>query len=173
MVLSTIDDAAPGADPFFERTLRSFCLNRQILGGRFRFCSNSEALLRLADAAYSGLPEHRLPHDCPDFDIELRLVNRQSAPPVTGPPPVAMQSAAGLICGVMDAANYVVLAPQQRRALIVAADDMLGSPYHLRYELLEFAVFVLASRALNLVPLHGACVGRQGRGVLDPVRVRG
>jgi len=49
---------------------------------------------------------------------------------------------------------------------VVASADMLKCPYHLRYELIEFAVFVLATRAQGLVPLHGACVGRQGRGVL-------
>jgi hypothetical protein len=66
----------------------------------------------------------------------------------------------------MDAANYVVLDPAQRQALVVASDDMLLRPYHLRYELIEFAVFTLATRGLGLVPLHGACVGRDGRGVL-------
>ena len=82
------------------------------------------------------------------------------------PPPVMMQSGGGLLCGVMDAANYAVIAPEQYRALVVASEDMLTSPYHLRYELIEFAVFILAARALGLVPLHGACVGYQGRGVL-------
>jgi energy-coupling factor transporter ATP-binding protein EcfA2 len=43
---------------------------------------------------------------------------------------------------------------------------MLRFPYHTRYELIEFAVFTLASRVQGLVPLHGACVGRAGRGVL-------
>ena len=52
-----------------------------------------------------------------------------------------VQSGAGLICGVMDASNYVVLDPVQRRALVVASEDMLLWPYHLRYELIEFAVF--------------------------------
>ncbi|HVX05043.1 MAG TPA: hypothetical protein VHA71_07980 [Rhodanobacteraceae bacterium] len=46
------------------------------------------------------------------------------------------------------------------------SDDMLQHAYHLRCELIEFAVFVLATRAIGLVPLHGACVGRRGRGVL-------
>jgi len=77
-----------------------------------------------------------------------------------------MQSGAGLLCGVMDASNYVVLAPAQRQALVVASADMLERPYHLRYELIEFAVFTLATRGLGLVPLHGACVGRHGRGIL-------
>jgi energy-coupling factor transporter ATP-binding protein EcfA2 len=43
---------------------------------------------------------------------------------------------------------------------------MLHHDYHLRYELLEFAVITLAVRALGLVPLHAACVSIRGRGVL-------
>src|SRR3546814_9900836 len=43
---------------------------------------------------------------------------------------------------------------------------MLDWPYHLRYELIEFAVFLLAARCQGLVPLHVACVGRGGRGIL-------
>jgi hypothetical protein len=38
--------------------------------------------------------------------------------------------------------------------------------YHTRYELIEFAVFSLASRSQGLVSLHAACVGRAGRGIL-------
>jgi hypothetical protein len=43
---------------------------------------------------------------------------------------------------------------------------MLRFPYHARYALIEFAVYVLAIRALYLLPLHSACVGRKGRGLL-------
>jgi hypothetical protein len=43
---------------------------------------------------------------------------------------------------------------------------MLRFPYHTRYELIEFAVFTLAARAQALVPLHAACVGAGGRGLL-------
>src|SRR5258708_36266490 len=43
---------------------------------------------------------------------------------------------------------------------------MLRFPYHTRYEVIEFAVFTLASRAQRLVPLHAACVGLDGRGIL-------
>jgi energy-coupling factor transporter ATP-binding protein EcfA2 len=43
---------------------------------------------------------------------------------------------------------------------------MMRFPYHTRYELIEFAVFTLAARVQRLVALHGACVGRAGRGVL-------
>ncbi|OOG56921.1 serine kinase [Rhodanobacter sp. C03] len=156
-----------GADPFCERSIgRRISVCRQILGGCFRFESTSEALLDLVEAAYGGLPSHHLPTGAPEFRIELRLLPRQVSPNTDEPPPVRVQSGAGLLCGVMDAENYVVLAPEQHHALVVSSEDMLGHPYHLRYELIEFAVFTLATRGLGLVPLHGACVGWQGRGIL-------
>jgi energy-coupling factor transporter ATP-binding protein EcfA2 len=139
---------------------------KQILGGHFRFESTSQALLHLVEVAYGGLPQHQLPMATPEFHIELRLLPHQASSGASEPPPVVQQSGAGLLCGVMDASNYVVLAPEQHRALVVASEDMLSHPYHLRYELIEFAVFTLATRGLGLVPLHGACVGRHGRGIL-------
>jgi len=163
---STGHGAGTDADPFGERSVGGRVVRRQILGGRFRFESASEALLQQVEAAYGGLPQHRLAMAVPEFRIELRLSPPRVSPPVDEPPPVQMQSGAGLICGVMDASNYVVLAPAQQQALVVASADMLERPYHLRYELIEFAVFTLATRGQGLVPLHGACVGRQGRGVL-------
>lgn len=66
----------------------------------------------------------------------------------------------------MDACNYLMLSVPQRRAMLVVSEDMLAHAYHVRYELIEFAVFLLAARGLGLVPLHGACVGRRGRSVL-------
>lgn len=154
------------ADPFRERIARRACPRRRILGADVRFDSDDEALLALADAAYDGLPEHRLALDVPELRIDLRLARRDHA--ATGrPPPVRMQAGTDLLCGVMDACNYAVIAPARREALVVASEDMLQRhPYHVRYELIEFAVFVLAARALSLVPLHGACIGRDGRGVL-------
>lgn len=154
------------ADPFGERCSRHLSVHKQLLGGHFRFESTSDALLDLVEAAYDGLPPQHLPIVAPDFRIELRLVPGRACSNTGEPPPVQMQSGAGLLCGVMDASNYVVVMPALRRALVVASEDMLGFPYHLRYELIEFAVFILATRGLGLVPLHAACVGREGRGVL-------
>ena len=139
---------------------------KQLLGGRFRFESDHAPLLDLVEAAYGGLPRHCLPDAGPEFRIELRLVEERVLPAGTEPAPVRIHSGADLLCGVVDASNYVVIAPGQRRALVVASEDMLGFAYHLRYELIEFAVFLLAARGLGLVPLHGACIGRHGRGVL-------
>ena len=154
------------ADPFRERSGPMYSVRKEILGGDFRFDSASSALLQVVETAYAGLPPHRLPGTVPEFRIELRLLPRCALPQRTEPLPVRMQSGNGLLCGVMDASNYVVLAPEQRQALVVASENMLDRPYHLRYELVEFAVFTLATRGLGLVPLHAACVGRLGRGVL-------
>ena len=154
------------ADPFGEGPRASRSLHKQILGGNFHFESTSDDLLDLVEAAYGDLPAHRFAAAAPGFHIELRLVPRPGSPAPGEPPPVQMQSGAGLLCGVMDASNYVILAPGQGGALVVASEDMLSHPYHVRYELLEFAVFTLATRGLGLVPLHAACVGRHGRGIL-------
>jgi hypothetical protein len=153
------------ADPFREQSRQPFSARKQILGGRFLFESNSVALLHVVEQAYGGLPPHQLPVPAQEFRIELRLVLRGASNAIE-PPPVRTQSGAGMLCGVMDACNYTVLFPAQNRALVVASQDMLARPYHLRYELIEFAVFTLATRGLGMVALHGACVGRNGRGVL-------
>lgn len=152
-------------DPFLERTPEWRSMDVHVLGGHFHFRSDSSALLDVVAMAYAGLPAHVLPVTAPRFQIELRLAPAD-ADASDEPPPVRMQSGAGFLCGVMDANNYVVLFPEQRRALVVASADQLARPYHLRYELIEFAVFTLATRALSLAPLHGACVGWHGRAAL-------
>lgn len=135
------------------------------MGGRFRFRSGSEALLGVVETAYGGHARHCFAQDGPELDVELRLLPR--AGPLGGePPPVRARLDDALVYGIMDDHNYVVVSPGHRRARVVASADMLHRRYHLRYELLEFAVFLLAARSQCLVPLHGACVGRDGRGVL-------
>lgn len=165
MALSNQHDIA-ATDPFEERVALPLTMRKDILGGRFHFDSASEALLDLVEAAYGGLPAQRRYAAPPMFRIELRLVPRQSERATGEPPGVRTQSGAGVLCGVMDRSNYVVVSPGQRHALVVVSEDMLEHPYHVRYELIEFAVFLLAARGMDLVPLHGACVGREGRGVL-------
>jgi hypothetical protein len=138
-----------------------------LLGSRVEFKSNSGALLRLVDAAYQNLPRHRLAPRAPHLRITLWL----SAPAAAGaasrePPPLQLLSGAGLVGAATAASNFLMLAPEQHAAVVVVSPDMLRFPYHTRYELIEFAVFTLATRVQRLVPLHGACVGKRGRGIL-------
>jgi hypothetical protein len=66
----------------------------------------------------------------------------------------------------MQGAGFVTLNPRERTGLIVVPRNLLRYAYHVRYELLEFAVYVLAGRVQQLVPLHAACVGQGDRGLL-------
>jgi hypothetical protein len=152
-------------DPFQERVPDSLREELQLFGSPFQFDSHSHELMQLVRAAFLGLPQHKLlPGE--RCQIRLRLISRKRPTATPEPPPMRMHSGPGLLSGMMDAENFVVLAPIEHTALVVVSKDMLRFPYHVRYELIEFAAFTLASRALGLVPLHAACVGRSGRGLL-------
>lgn len=135
------------------------------MGAHFCFRSDSEALLDVVATAYGGLSGHRFPRAGPELDVELRLLPRGK--PASGqPPPVRARLGGATAYAIIDRNNYVLVSFQGRRARVVASADLLDRPYRLRYELIEFAVFLLAARCQRLVPLHAACVGRGGRGVL-------
>jgi hypothetical protein len=162
--------AEPPADPFGERRRSGLRERFQLMGGQFQFETDSPPLAHIVRTAYSRLPSHKLSGTAPRFLVRLALAAAQrarSVMPTAGEPPRMRSFAAGgILSGAMETANFVALAPQQRSALVVVSREMLGFPYHVRYEMLEFAVYVLASRAQGLVPLHAACVGRGGRGIL-------
>jgi hypothetical protein len=77
-----------------------------------------------------------------------------------------MFAGAGLLVGAAASSGLVFISPREKAALVALPAELLRFPYHVRYELIEFAVFTLASRVQGLVPLHAACVGRGGRGLL-------
>jgi hypothetical protein len=156
------------ADPFGERAGATPHRDLQLLGGRFRFDSNSPRGLRLVDAAFEGLPRHRLSAISPRLRVRVLLRSPERTRPRgrAEPPPLGMFSGAGLLGGATDRSDFVVLSPEERSALVVLSESMMGFPYHARYELIEFAVFTLAARVQRLVSLHAACIGRAGRGVL-------
>ena len=160
--LTTVDPR----DPFGEHSPLPFRKRMHVLGGRFEFASNSRRLLRLAERAYAGLPRHRLSENVPRFHLELRLTSGERFAGLSEPPAMRTQGGGGLLCGIVDAANFAVVCPETRTGLVAVSRELLRFPYHARYELLEFAVFTLASRAQNLAPLHGGCVGLNGTGVL-------
>lgn len=150
----------PGPAPF------PLVANKQVLGGLFRFESNSRDLISLVDAAYGGLPSQTFPNVTAEFQVEMHLVPRRANSWAVEPPAPRIRQEGTQLHADIDASNYVVIDPECRRARVVASEDMLQHAYHLRCELIEFAVFILATRGIGLVPLHGACVGRHGRGLL-------
>jgi hypothetical protein len=154
------------SDPFAERSSNLLRERMQLLGCRVEFESNSEELLRLVRDAYAGLPPQRFAAVAPQLKVRLLLTADTPVHSPSEPPPLAMVAGAGFLGGATASSNFVVLSPAQRTALLVVSATMLRFPYHTRYELIEFAVFTLAARVQQLVPLHAACVGRHGRGVL-------
>jgi hypothetical protein len=137
------------------------------MGGLFEFETNSAELLELVRSAYAGLPRQRLGAATPRFRVTLMLApEHQAAPPTDEPDAPALHAGAGFLCGVAGASTFVTMFPEQRAALVVVSRDMLAHAYHVRYELIEFAVFTLATRAQGLAPLHAACVGLKRRGLV-------
>jgi len=172
-VIRASDDIA--IDPFRERPDGLLRLHRQVLGGAFEFASESPELMRLVRWAYDDLPAHRLSASPARMAVRLVLGGRSRgrgrprgvrAPGMREPAPFAMLSGPGLLCGAGDDATIAVMSAAQRAALIVVAPELLRFPYHVRYELIELAVFTLAARVQGLMPLHAACVGRGRRGLL-------
>jgi hypothetical protein len=162
--------AAPPPDPFGERRRVAFRERLQLLGGRFDFETESVRLLRIVRLAYARLPPHELAEAAPR--LRVRLVLTSSARPRRGrraesePPPVKALSGGGILCGATERASFVALTVPQGAALVVVSQDLLRYPYHVRYELLEFAVYVLAARVQGLAPLHAGCVGLRNQGIL-------
>jgi energy-coupling factor transporter ATP-binding protein EcfA2 len=163
--------AAPPPDPFGERRRAAWSVRLQLLGGRFEFETDSRALLRIVHSAYARLPAHRLTAVAPRFRVRLVLgpaapAGAAAAMHAADPSPVWPLSGGGMLCGALQSATFAALNPEQGSALIVVSRDMLRHAYHIRYELLEFAVYVLAARGQGLVPLHAACLGQRGEGLL-------
>lgn len=159
-------DSEIQADPFGERSAPLIRCRLQLLGSRVLFESNDRALLRLVDCAFAGLPRHRLAAWVPDLRIRILLSDHEHAASRVEPASLGLISAGGLLGGATDSSNFVVLSPRERTALIVVSPSMMRYPYHIRYELIEFAVFALAARVQRLVSLHAACVGIGRQGVL-------
>lgn len=153
-------------DPFGERTDCSLRMRAEVLGSVFQFESNDRSLLHLAESVYEDLPVHAFSHEPPHFRIRLLLSDDAGPPTGEEAPPVRLHSGGGLLCGTMDAANFAVLSPELRTGLVVVSRNMLRHAHAVRYELIEFAIYTLASRTQQLVSLHAACIGRNQQGLL-------
>jgi hypothetical protein len=154
------------ADPFLERAPRLERGPLQLLGSRFHFQSNSEALLRIVDSAYGGVPPHKLSAVVPRMRIGLQLSSSKPRHKRSEPQPLQLLSGAEFVGGATGSSTFVLMDAAARSAFVNVPAQMLRFPYHIRYELIEFAVFTLATRVQGLIPLHGACVAKGPRGVV-------
>jgi energy-coupling factor transporter ATP-binding protein EcfA2 len=162
-----VSERRTAADPFGERETAGLRARLNVLGGVFTVESTDAAALQLAVDAFGGLPRHRLERKPRRF--RLRLVIADDPPARrrgAGPPRPTLAGGDGLLCATVDAGNFAVVHAESSSALVCISPRMLRYPYHARYELIELAAVTLASRAQSLVPLHAACVGARGLGVL-------
>jgi hypothetical protein len=157
--------AAIPRDPFGERRTGGARHRATLLGVGCEF-HGPRRLLALVDQACGRLPAQRLPGVTPACRIDLRLVPGGRDFGALGPPAVRAASGAGLLTGIVDADNHVIICPELRRASIAISESQLARPYHARYELIEFALLTLLARVRGLMPLHAACVGDGSRGLL-------
>lgn len=151
-------------DPFREQGLRPRRWRTRVLGAPFEFSSNSPELLAIARDAFADVPRHRLAR--PARTLRVALVRTPGAASWKTPPRPSLSSGAGLLCSHVDARNFVVVDPGAARALVQVSDALLRDPRLVRYEFIELAALTLALREQGLVPLHAACVGTNGRGLL-------
>jgi hypothetical protein len=141
---------------------------RQVLGSRIEFESDSRELLDLVDHAYGRLPAHAFKSRTPELRIRLELLApgaTRARGPGAEPEPLLLFSHGGTLSGT-NRRSFVTIIPAQRAAIVAIDSAALEFPYHVRYELIEFAVYTLATRVQGLIPLHAAGVGRKHRGVL-------
>jgi hypothetical protein len=165
---STADE--PTADPFGERRRPRYRMRARILGAEFHFLSEQPELLQLAKLAYAGLPAQLLPGPVQRFTVRL-VLGEMPRPLGRGrgasqPPRVQPFAGGGIVGGALGGSSLVGVSVAQGSGLVVVAPALLRFPYHVRYELIEFAVYCLAARAQRLVPLHAACVAGQAGAAL-------
>ena len=148
--------SASGSGCAIERAAR-------VLGGEFHFESAERQLLQLVERAYAGLPAQRFAAAAPRFTVRLVLGQARGRRRRAEPAAVQPLAAGALVGGALAGSSFMSISATARAGLIVVAPELLRFPYHLRYELIEFAVYCLAARAQQLVPLHAACIaGRRG-----------
>ncbi|HTU61598.1 MAG TPA: hypothetical protein VMF89_24250, partial [Polyangiales bacterium] len=163
MSLNVVASDVPSADPFGEQQQPTLQQQVQVLGGQFAFETNSPQLLEIVNHAYRGLPPQVFSQTPPRFTVRLFLTPAACTNEL---PQVRPLAGDGLLCGSLDESSFAIIDPLRRSALLVVSEHLLQFPYHVRYELVEFAVYTLAARSQGLVPLHAACIGRNGRGIL-------
>ncbi len=153
-------------DPFRERGARARRLQFRMLGARFEFESTSATLLGVAESAYAGLPTHGWGRGQVRCRIALVLTPGKPTHSRSEPRPTRLFSAGRTLCAVADESTFVTVSPEDRSAIVAVSPRMLEFEYHLRYELIDLAVYLLAARCRGLIPLHSACLSVRDRAAL-------
>ena len=155
------------SDPFGEQSSLMSRGPLQLLGGRFQFESNSRELLQLVDSAYAGLPRHRLLPVAPRMRVRLLLSSLPGTSSRRRSEPPPWQCCPDLVFW-RRAAFVRLRRPGTRGAIGAGGRVAADAPFPLSHSLRVDRIRGVHScgTVQGLVPLHAACVGRGGRGVL-------
>lgn len=154
----------PSNDPFGERKRAVYRWSSDCLGARMHFSTDDATLMSIVRSAYADLPAQLL---SPRKNLHMHLISVPRAGSQREQTPPILPCAAGpLLAGVVGGSSFITVDPRGRHALVAVAQPLLRFARQIRYELIEFAGYLLAARSQTLVPLHAACFGVGRRGLL-------
>jgi hypothetical protein len=147
------------ADPLLEDVPMPYCVMLHALGVPVEFQSNHRLLIELAEEAYRGLPAAIGETSSP---LHVRLLVNDDLPKSAFdlPPLPMMYSHGDTVIVAMSQADMGFGSLSQGRAMVTISPAMAQFPYNVRYELIEFVVYRLATYRLGAVGLHAACVAK-------------
>ena len=130
------------------------------MGFAVEVLTNSEQVLTAAEASW-GFWKHSNFAE-PSLQMEIAVTGQGRG---TSPPAPIYRGRRNIVSLVADAENYAVCDQNQGFAFAWLNEDALADAHYLRYHFLEGMVLTMLA-ARRVLPLHAACVERDGKGVL-------
>jgi hypothetical protein len=140
-----------------------------VLGVPIQFASNVGWLVQQAQQAFAGLPSLVASNALDSRSApSVRMIGHDDLPPSRfdePPPPMLYGDEHAYVSAMTPCdASYVNLSAG--RALITVSPALARFPYHVRYELIEFAAYRLAAHRLGAIGMHAGCVARGASSLL-------
>jgi hypothetical protein len=148
------------ANPWLRDVAMPYRAALNVLGTPTAFESNRRWLLRLAEHAYAGLPSCGEAGDHPQVGVRLLANDDQPAAAWPAPPAAHIHADDAVVGAVFGPGDAAFCVPELGRALVTVSPAMRQQPYHVRYELIEFACYAIVPRRIGAVGLHAACIAR-------------
>jgi hypothetical protein len=150
------------ADPFLQRIAMPHTSVLNVLGLPIKFESNACWLLELAQEAFAGLPAVDPSSQASDVSASVRMIANDDLPShaFDAPPPPLTYGDNHACMLALSRADASIVNLSAGCALITVSPALARFPYHVRYELIEFAAYRLAAHLLGAIGMHAACVAR-------------
>jgi hypothetical protein len=145
-------------DPLLHEIDLALSARQYPLGFPLQICTNSHEVLRAAQVAWGS---HR-----PAFDrqpLQIRAVVQEEGSAVESPP--AFRSQGRQIAIVYDRDNFAVCDAASRTAWCFVSQRTAADDRAFRFHFLEAMAYLLLCQSYA-VPVHAACIAREGSGLL-------